>query len=214
MFPDNNFPAFLITKCLCWTWKDSLVHLCSQFIRLANSTHAELLKPVRFVFCKIIMVIPSMLCFLSFLNISYRFKYVSHVSPSVLFTFWPQMCLRIPSNILNQDYYRNYFSKCNSSTSYYWSMLTVCSKCYLHIIFILTVVNFPKKLTSWKQIRKSHVKHGKTSRIILACDFGMKEVRHEAESMWTTKARRAPGTRARRAPCPRPNSGQRFSICH
>ena len=162
MFPDNNFPAFLITKCLCWTWKDSLVHLCSQFIRLANSTHAELLKPVRFVFCKIIMVIPSMLCFLSFLNISYRFKYVSHVSPSVLFTFWPQMCLRIPSNILNQDYYRNYFSKCNSSTSYCWSMLTVCSKCYLHIIFILTVVNFPKKLTSWKQIRKSHVKHGKT----------------------------------------------------
>ena len=28
-------------------------------------------------------------------------------------------------------------------------MLTVTSKCYLHIIVILTVVNFPKKLTSW-----------------------------------------------------------------
>ena len=28
-------------------------------------------------------------------------------------------------------------------------MLTVTSKCYLHIAFILTVVNFPKKLTSW-----------------------------------------------------------------
>ena len=38
-----------------------------------NQIQAELLKSVRFVFCVIIMVIPWMLCFLSFLTISYRF---------------------------------------------------------------------------------------------------------------------------------------------
>ena len=47
---------------------------CRDFYNFwPNQIHAELLKPDRFVFCLINMVLPSMLCLPSFLTISYRF---------------------------------------------------------------------------------------------------------------------------------------------
>ena len=92
-------------------------------------------------------------------------------------------------NNLNQDQYQNYFSKYNSNTSNCWSMLTMTSKCYLHIIFTLTVVNFKKKKK--KKTRELEINKKKSRK-----SFGkqeqkrwyqhMKDTRHE-----TPRARKA-----------------------
>ena len=62
----------------------------------ASQIQAELLKPVRFVFWLIIMVIPSMLCFPSFLTISYRFPLCFRMFPLVFLRF-PRVFLLFPS---------------------------------------------------------------------------------------------------------------------
>ena len=49
--------------------------------------YAKLLKPVRFVSCLIIMVIPLMLCFPSFLTISYHFPCCLRIVPLVFLRF-------------------------------------------------------------------------------------------------------------------------------
>ena len=62
---------------------------CRDFYNFgANQRHAELLKPVRFVFYMIIIAIPSMLCFLSFLTIFYRFTWCFHMFPLVFLLFF------------------------------------------------------------------------------------------------------------------------------
>ena len=69
---------------------------CRDFCNFgANYIHAELLKSVCFVFCVIIMVIPSVLCFSSFLTISYRFPWCFRMSPLVFLRF-PRVFLLIP----------------------------------------------------------------------------------------------------------------------
>ena len=56
-------------------------------------------------------------------------------------------------------------------------MLTVTSKCYLHIIFISTAVNFPKKAHKLEiNKKKSREACEKKSR---KSDIGMKNARHE-----------------------------------
>ena len=57
--------------------------------------HTELLKPVHFIFCMIIMVISSMLCFPSFLTISYHFPWCFPMFPIVFLQF-PQVFLLLP----------------------------------------------------------------------------------------------------------------------
>ena len=83
-------------------------------------------------------------------------------------------------NNLNQDQYQNYFSKYNSNTSNCWSMLTMTSKCYLHIIFTLTVVNFKKKKTRELEInkKKSRKSFGKQEQ--KRWYQHMQDTRHEA----------------------------------
>ena len=95
VFPGNDFPVFLITKCFILDVKeflDSPLHLIhytcknSQLIILIvfkSKIQKFFLffkkKNACFVFYVIIMVITSMLCFSSFLTISYRFPWCSRM---------------------------------------------------------------------------------------------------------------------------------------
>ena len=64
-----------------------------------------MLKPVRFVFFVIIMVIPGILCFLSFLTISYRFPWCFPMFPLVFLQF-PQVFLLFPLSVSPVSYFR------------------------------------------------------------------------------------------------------------
>ena len=64
-----------------------------------------MLKPVRFVFCMIIMVIPSMLCFPSFLTISCRFPWCFARFPLVFLRF-PQVFLLFSLSVSPVSYFR------------------------------------------------------------------------------------------------------------
>ena len=128
MFPLNDFSVFLITKCFMLNVKgfldsplDAIHQICksSQVIILnvfqykmsnilqfvANQIHTELLKPARFVFCVIIMVIPSMLCFSSFLTISYCFPWCFRMFPLVFLRF-PWVFLMFPLSVSPVSYFR------------------------------------------------------------------------------------------------------------
>ena len=67
--------------------------------------HADLLKPVHFIFCVIIMVIPSMICFPSFLTISYRFQCCFCMFPLVFLPF-PREFLLFPFTVSPIFYFR------------------------------------------------------------------------------------------------------------
>ena len=102
--------------------------------------------------------------------------------------------LEYPETFSNRITIRIIFSEYHSNAKYYWLMLTIFSKCYLHIIFILTAVNLSKKSSeAWEN-------NGRKG------DIGIKDARCEGherhESRWDTTAPRERSTwdaRARRA---------------
>ena len=86
-----------------------LIIKCREFCNFrANWIHTDLLKAVRFVFCVIILVIPSMLCFPSFLTISYRFPWCFRMFPLVFLRF-PWVFLLFSLGVFPVFYFR--FSK-------------------------------------------------------------------------------------------------------
>ena len=64
-----------------------------------------MLKPVRFVFCVIIMVIPSILCYPSFLAISYRSTWYFRMFPLVSLRF-ARVFLLFPLSVSPVSYFR------------------------------------------------------------------------------------------------------------
>ena len=81
---------------------------CLKFYNFgANQIHTELLKPAHFIFCIIIMLIPSMLCFSSFLTISYCFPWCFPMFP-FLFLQFPWVFLLFPLSVSPVSYFRFY----------------------------------------------------------------------------------------------------------
>ena len=64
-----------------------------------------MLKPVRFVFCVSIMVIPSLICFPSFLTISYCFPWCFRLFFLVFLRF-PRVFLQFNLNVSPVSYFR------------------------------------------------------------------------------------------------------------
>ena len=90
---------------------------CQEFCNFgANYIHAELLKLVYFVFCMIIMAIPSMICFPSFLNISCHIPWCFRMFPPVFLRF-PQVFLLFPLIVSPVSYFgfcSLYFTECRT----------------------------------------------------------------------------------------------------
>ena len=66
---------------------------------------SRILNPVRFAFCVIIIVIPSMICFPSFLTISYCFPSCFRMFPLVFLRF-PWVFLLFPLSVSTVSYFR------------------------------------------------------------------------------------------------------------
>ena len=64
-----------------------------------------MLTPAHFVFCVIIMVIPPVFCFPSFLTISYRFSWCFHIF-SLVFLRFPRVFLLFPLSVSPVFYFR------------------------------------------------------------------------------------------------------------
>ena len=113
-----------------------------------------MLKPVCFVFCVIIMVIPSMLCFPSFLTISYRFHWCFRMFPLVILRFrW--VFLLFPLSVSPVSYFRFcdlYYAiilspfKITQKPSYEWYMII-----HMHsVVFGKTTSGAIFSILSWK----------------------------------------------------------------
>ena len=108
--------------------------------------HAELLKPVRFVFCVIIIVIPSMLRFPSFQTISYHFPWCFRMFLLVFVQFL-QVFLLFPLSVSPVSFLD--FVICMYCIQVYVHI----SMCIVHIFTIyigvfhlVCTLNFPKNI--------------------------------------------------------------------
>ena len=131
----------------------------------ANQIYTELLKPARFVFCIIILVITSMLCFSSFLTISYCFLLCFQIFP-FLFLQFPWVFLLFPFSFSPVTYFR--FCNLNSDNCSYFVQFwnrEICNPTIKNKFFCSTFKNsfLKSKRNSKKKTRKT--KNRKTRKI-------------------------------------------------